>query len=164
MEKIKKGLAEMTNEEFQKSVRPIEEQQNSGTLFFDIVHPVTKERTDVCMSFYHNIYRDWFKTEFTYQVIIHLGDENGPLFPVDQINMEISREIDHSNYVISSYNNAQAYHRRTFNPGPSGTSCLTPVIIYQGYEYRFVQMCQSANRDKVFELKEIKVENKIATN
>ena len=135
----------MRVEDFESTTRPILERSNSGKYYFQVEDEKTKVKYDLCLLFNHNIFKNWWKTEFTYSVEIRINDASGPLFPLDQINMEITREIDQSNYVISSYNSAQCYHIKAFRPGPSGTSCLTPVIIHQGVEYRYVIMCQSAN-------------------
>ncbi len=138
-------MKDMGRDDFEKSSRPIMEKSNGGTYYFQIEHKEPKEKVNLCLLFNHVIYRDWWKTEFTYRVDIRVNDASGPLFPIDQINMEISRAIDQSNYIVSSYNSAQCYHIKSFHPGPSGTSCLTPVLIHQGVEYRYVVMCQSAD-------------------
>lgn len=145
MDKLEKFLNECSDQEFQEVAKPIAHKRVKEIFYLDVVNEKSKERTPLCFVFFHQISRSWFSTEFTYSVDVHINDENGPLYPIDAIHMEIRREIDNSKYTISSYNSAQAYHHKAFRPGSSGISWFAPVVVMNGYEYRWAEMWQSAN-------------------
>jgi hypothetical protein len=143
MQKIKELLAELSEAEFQEAAKPIEEKQISGKFYIEHVDKKTNERIPLWISFHHQIHLTWFATEFSYGASIHLNEKNGPLYPVDQINIEIKRGIDNANYTVSSYNSSQIYEMKRFRAGPAGTSCMVPEVIIEGNKYRWIPMCQS---------------------
>jgi hypothetical protein len=148
MDKVENFFNGLSDSEYQEAIRPIVHKTVKEEYYLELVDEKSNEKTQLSFVFTHYIHRTFFTLEFTYSVEVHLTDANGPLYPIDEIHMEIRREIDNSKYTISGYNSAQTYHHKAFRPGSSGISWFAPVVVMNGYEYRWVEMWQSAN-DKI---------------